>query len=342
MTRQSLYLLLLLLMVGPSWASTLELRNGDRLSGEFMRADETHIYWASSKFGTLRVDKADVADIATTKPLKIHGVRTPCLIEGMDDEHLLYICGGDAEPRRVPLVSIAVIAPYKNFIQGVYSYKGRINLSGIYARGNDVRDDWVLTSNVEYRRHDWRHTARVEYASYSRQRRSSDVKWGGRYGLDWFFRERWFLNNEIRYGADELRALDRYYNFSSGAGFQFWENPTTALSLTGGLAYVGEVYREPDQPPEDFNRREERTAWRVGSDFRYRLPMNVSLFHKSEMVLATESGGDWQLTSSTGVSTMIAARLYSEVKIDYNVDNRPQQNTRREDTRLQIGLNYEW
>src|SRR5690625_7486083 len=43
--RQSLCFLLLLLTVSPSWASMLELRNGDRLSGDIVRADETHIYW---------------------------------------------------------------------------------------------------------------------------------------------------------------------------------------------------------------------------------------------------------------------------------------------------------
>lgn len=340
--RQSLCFLLLLLTVSPSWANMLELRNGDRLSGDIVRADETHIYWASPTFGTLKVDKTDVIDIRTTKPLKIHGVRTPCLIEGMDEEHLLYICGGDADPRRVPLVSIAVIAPYRNFIQGDYSYTGRISLHGLYARGNEIRDDWKLTASIEYRQNDWRHIARLEYANYSVERRPSDVNWNIRYGLDWFVRERWFLSNEIRHGADDLRALESYYNLSTGAGFQFWENSDTALALTGGLAYLSEIYQVPATPSEDFVRRQNRTAWRLGSDFRHRLPMNVSLFHTNEFVLATETAGDWQLTSSTGFSSMIAAQLYSEIKISYNVNNRPQQDTKREDTRLQVGLNYEW
>lgn len=340
--RKSLGFVVLLFWVGSALAGTLELRNGDRIAGEFIRADEDSVYWASEKFGNLKVNKVDVTDISTTMPLKVHGVRTPCLIEGMDDEHLVYICGGDVEPRRVPLVSLAVIAPYRNFIQGAYTYKGRLSLSGVYARGNEVRDDWKLASNVEFRSHDWRHIARLEYASYSVQKRPSDVKWGGRYSLDWFFRERWFLNNEVRYGVDELRNVERFYNFGTGAGFQFWENTQTALAMTGGIALVSESYRVPDDPPADFERKEERTAWRLGSDFRYRLPMNVALFHKNELVVATESGGDWQLTSATGMNTMLAERLYSEVKVSYDVDNRPQQNTRREDTRLQVGLNYEW
>lgn len=329
-------------MATSAWAGTLTLRNGDRLSGEFVKVDEENLFWQSPMFGTLKVAKAEVADIDTSKPLKIHGVRTPCMIEGMDDELLVYICGGDPEERRVPLVSLAVVTPYKNFVAGTYSYKGRIGLSGTYARGNDVRDDWKLSANVEYRRHDWRHNSSFEYASYSSQRRSPDIKWGGRYALDWFFRERWFFYNEIRFGADELRALERYYNLGSGTGFQVWENPETALALTGGLVYVNEVYLRPENPPDDFTRTEERAAWRLGGDFRYRLPLNVALFHKNEVLRTFGDSSDWRLSSSTGLNTMIADRLYSEVKIEYNVDNQPQQDTEREDVRLQVGLGYEW
>lgn len=329
-------------MATSAWSGTLTLRNGDRLSGEFVRVDEQHLYWQSPMFGTLQVAKAEVDNIDTSKPLKIHGVRTPCLIEGMDDELLVYICGGDPEERRVPLVSLAVITPYKNFIAGTYNYSGRISLSGTYARGNDVRDDWKLSAGAEYRRHDWRHNTNLEYASYSSQKLSPNIKWGGRYALDWFFRERWFFYNEIRYGSDELRALERYYNVGSGTGFQVWENPDTALALTGGLVYVHEVFPRPEEPAQDFQRSEERAAWRLGGDFRYRLPLNVALFHRNEMLRPFGDSDDWSLSTSTGMNTMIADRLYSEIKVEYNVDNEPPLGTEREDLRLHLGLGYEW
>src|SRR5690625_6536389 len=92
------------------------------------------------------------------------------------------------------------------------------------------------------------------------------------------------------------------------------------------------MYQMRANPSEYLLRLQNRTSWLLGSDFRYRLPMNVSLFHTNEFVLATETAGDWQLTSSTGFSSMIAAQLYSEIKISYNVNNRPQQDRSEEHT----------
>jgi hypothetical protein len=70
--------------------------------------------------------------------------------------------------------------------------------------------------------------------------------------------------------------------------------------------------------------------------------LGISLFHKNELVQSFESGDDWQLTTGTGISTMLAERLYSELKFDYNINNQPVQNRLRADRRLMVGVSYEW
>lgn len=324
-------------------AGVLELKNGDRIVGEFVRATEDHVEWRADMLGNLRIHKNEIFDLSTSKPLKINGVGEPCLVEGMERELLIYSCGGEFEPRRVPLVSLAMIVPYEQLIAGqTGTFRGRVNLSGSYARGNATRDDWRLTSNLEYREVDWRHSGSFEYASYTYGDSEPDLKLSLRYSVDWFFRERWFLSNDIRLGKDETRSIHRHYNIGSGTGYQFWENPTTALSLSGGLAYVGDEYERPTNPGPNFVRKEERLAYRLSTDFRYQLPLGVSFFHYSELVRSFEEDSDWQLDSTTGVNTMIAGMLRSEVRLEYDIDNSPQQNTSRENRRLVVGLSYEW
>lgn len=324
-------------------AGMLELRNGDRLAGDFISASEDSVVWQSESLGRLTIDKSRIYDLQTTKPLKINGVGEPCMVEGMDAEHLVYRCGDDAAPRRVPLVSLAMIIPYQQFITGESNtLTGRANISGTYARGNEIKDDWKISSGVEYRQVDWRHSGNFEYASYSSGKSEARVRWGGRYVLDWFFRERWFLNTDVRYGHDELRSIDRYYNIGSGTGYQFWENSRTALAMTAGLVSVNEQYFVPENPAPDFVREESRIAWRLGTDFRYKLPLGVSFFHRNEHVRSVEQDSDWQLTSTTGFSSMLVSRVHSEIRLDYEVDNAPQPGTEREDIRLVVGLSYEW
>lgn len=327
----------------PVWAGVLELKNGDRIIGEFIRASEDNVHWRAQKLGNLTINKSEVLDIRTSKPLKINGVADPCLIEGMEREHLIYTCGDEPEPRRVPLVSLAMIIPYEQFIAGDSStFSGRVNLSGTYSRGNEIRDDWRFGTNMEYRQVDWRHAGNFEYASFSRSRSEPELKWGLRYTVDWFFRERWFLNNDIRLGRDETRSVDRFYNLGSGTGYQFWENPTTALSLAGGLVYVAEEFEVPSSPGPDFVPREERIAWRLSTDFRYRLPLGIAFFHRNELVTSFEDGSDWQLSTTSGLNAMIAGMLRSELRLDYDIDNSPQQDTARVNRRLVVGLTYEW
>lgn len=337
------FLLILTLLALPVGAEVIQLKNGDRIAGEFIRAGEDHIEWQSDKIGTLTIEKTEILDLRTSIPLKINGVGEPCLVEGMDEEHLVYSCGDDPEPRRVPLVSLAMIIPYADLLEGdSASWSGQVNLSGTYARGNEIRDDWKFRTHTEYRMVDWRHVGTLEYASYSSGKSEPELQWGGRYSLDWFFRERWFLSSDFRYGKDQTRARERYYNFGAGTGYQFWENPTTALALTGGVVYVADKYEVPAEPGPDFVREESRIAWRMGTDFRLKLPLGVSMFHRNEFVRSFEEDSDWQLTTTTGFSTLIVGQLQSEIKLDYQVDNDPQQDTEREDVRLVVGLSYEW
>ncbi|WP_439509551.1 DUF481 domain-containing protein [Marinimicrobium koreense] len=332
-----------LALSAPVSAGMLELRNGDRIAGDFVSASEDSVIWQSESLGRLTIEKNKIYDLQTTKPLKINGVGEPCMVEGMEFEHLVYLCGDDVVPRRVPLVSLAMIIPYETYISGDSStLNGRVNVSGTYARGNEIKDDWKISGGVEYRLVDWRHSGNFEYASYSRSKSEPDVRWGGRYVLDWFFRERWFLNSDVRYGHDETRSIDRYYNIGAGTGYQFWENNRTALAMTGGLVSVTEQYQVPENPAPDFVRKEDRIAWRLGTDFRYKLPLGVSFFHRNEYVRSFEQDRDWQLNSTTGFSSMLVSTVYSEVKLDYEVDNDPQPGTEREDIRLVVGLTYEW
>lgn len=338
-----LWTLLLLLPASLAGAGVVELYNGDRLEGEFISADEEQLVWRSEALGRLTLDKSDIYDLRTSKPLKINGVGEPCQIEGMEAEHLVYFCGDDRVPRQVPLVSLAMMIPYEDYLTGESaSLSGRVNLSGTYARGNEVKDDWVLSSKVEYRMVDWRHSGGFEYASYSLAEAEPDVRWDGRYDLDWFFRERWFLSSSLRFGRDESRAVARYYNLGAGTGYQFWENSDAALAMTGGLVLVSERFRTPSNPGPDFVKEEERIAYRVGTDFRHQLPFGVDFFHRNEHVRSFEQGSDWQLTTTTGLSSTLVERLRSEIRFRYEVDNEPQPDTEREDIRLQVGLSYEW
>lgn len=325
-----------------AYAGYVELYNGDRVEGDFVRLDGDRLVWASNHFGELRIPRHNIKDLHTTMPMKISGSTTPCLIDGMKQEHLFYTCGGDPDQRSAPLAALDVMLPFESHIEGDYTFKGRFALNGFVARGNEIREDIKARTQMEYRKSEFRHAAILEYASYSTNNNPTDDVWQVRYTLDWFFRERWFWTNDASIGRDESRAVENYYNLATGSGYQFWENSKTALSFTASLAYLHERFEVPAEPADDFERENERLGTRLGTNFRYELPLGVSFFHKNELIRSLDEGSDWRLTSSSGFTTMIVGALRSEFKVDYNVNNQPQPGKRREDTRMSVGISYDW
>ncbi|MDO3387084.1 DUF481 domain-containing protein [Gilvimarinus sp. SDUM040013] len=339
---QRLLFALLLVASLATQAGVVELYNGDRLEGDFVSLEGDKLVWASSNFGKVKIPRTKIKNLTTTMPMKISGSATPCLIDGMKQEYLFYSCGGDPDQRSVPLASLDIMLPFESHIDGEYTLRGKFGLSGFFAEGNDIRRDIKMKTLVEYRRSEFRHNGLLEYASYSTDREAPDEVWSGRYAVDWFFRERWFWANDITAGADESRGIAEYYSVGSGTGFQFWENKQTALALTAGFTYLNERYEIPEEPEDDFEIENERIATKFGSNFRYKLPLGIAFFHHNELVTSLEDNEDWRLSSNTGISTVIAGELYSELKVDYNVDNIPQPDKKREDTRLMVGVSYEW
>ena len=324
-------------------AGQLWLHNGDRIQGELVRVNEQQLVWRSDVLGEISVDKAQVRDLETDQLLKINGVVQPCMVEGMDGDYLVYLCRGDYLDRQVALATLDAIIPYQNMdTKEAAELSGRVAAAGNFARGNEERDDLELNSRLIYRLVDWRHRWSFDLARFSDEDTDDDLRWTARYSLDWFFRERWFLSGDLRYGRDETRAMDRFVNLGLGSGYQWLETRQTKLALVNEAVLVREEFETPELPEPGFSTSEERFAWRFGLDFQQRLPLGVSLSHRSELVQSLEDTSDRTLETSTGLSTLLVDRIRSEVRVDYELDNEPQQDTEDEDLRVVVGLTYEW
>jgi hypothetical protein len=323
-------------------ADYIELTNGDKLMGQLIRIDGDHVIWKSENFGEQSVPKKKIRNLSRSSPVKINGNSLPCIIEGMEGEALVYYCGLRSQMNRVSLLSLKILTPYDDFIQGDYIHTGRLALSGTYARGNEVRDEWNLQAEASMRRGEWRHTLRSEYAEASWWHSEAQLKWNARYNLDWFFRERWFWYNNVTVGVEEQRGLDNYTSLSSGTGFQFWESHATALSMKAGLAYFDEQYTLPVVDENSFDPSDTFAAGHFATDFRYTLPWGVGFFHNNDFIQSVSDGSNWHLKSATGFNALLINKIYSEVKLDYSVDNDPQPGRQSRDRRMSVGVSYKW
>jgi hypothetical protein len=338
----SLCCLLFLWISATADAGVVELLNGDRLEGELVSIDEDYLLWRSKNFGEQNIKKTNVKNIETDVALKINGNSVPCKLEPMDAEYLRYRCAESDRVKRTSLLRIKTLMPYEDFKKGAYVHHGRLNLWGAYSRGNEVRDEWNAQGEIRVRRNDFRHVAGGEFARASWNFSAPQERWNLHYSLDWFMGEHWFWYNSLLAGADPQRGMRSYERLGSGAGYQFFENKTMTLSLKTGLALHDESYQLPDGLVGDYALEDDFIAVGAALDFRYNLPWGVGFFHNNEMLQSTEDEPNVQLKTSTGLSSMILKRIYSEFKIDYWLDKDPQPTRQSKDTRMSLGISYKW
>lgn len=334
--------LLSLWLSAAAWAGVVELLNGDRLEGELISIDDDHLLWRSTNFGEQSIKKSDVKNIQTDVALKINGNNVPCQLEPMDEEYLRYRCEKSDRVKRASLLRIKTLMPYEDFKKGTYVHHGYLKLWGAYSRGNEVRDEWNAQSELTLRRNDFRHVIGGEFARASWNHSAAQERWNMHYSLDWFIGEHWFWYNSGLAGADPQRGISAYQHLGSGAGYQFFENKAMTLSLKSGLALLDESYQLPEGLVGDYAMEDDFVALGVGFDFRYNMPWGVGFFHNNEILQPTDNDPNLQLKTSTGLSSMILKRIYSEFKIDYWLDKDPQPTRQDKDTRMSLGVSYKW
>lgn len=326
-------------------AGLMSLKNGDQVSGELIKLEANHIHWASENFGTLIVPTETIHKIDTSTTLKINGRDDPCALTGMSRGRMLFLCNGDEEISN-QLSMMKTLLPYEEFAAGAYSYRGRLRAAGNFAEGNTSRLDWDVDSDVEFRRGDYRHRMAIVYDSRSRDDEPADEIFNISYQLDVFFDERWFSYNQISYGIDEPKNIEEEFSIGTGLGYQLWDNDLTALSVVTGVNYNKRNFEKTDVQDDlldDSGSRDEAIRWRGGTDFRYRLPLSIALFHRNEILWSMSETDDWEFDSETGILIPLGSGLFSDLKVEYDYDNNlPNDQTKKSDTRIKLGLGYEW
>jgi putative salt-induced outer membrane protein YdiY len=324
-----------------AFAGELVLYNGDRLAGEFVRIQGEALVWNSDNFGEIQVPTSKVDSVQTGIAMKLDGHEQPCYWVSVAEGHVRFDCV-DGDSDEVHIMSLNMVIPHQEYAGGHYNYRGKLSASGRRSAGNKDEEIWAVDSETLFRRGDHRHEVQVEYDSLSKNESETESRGRVRYSLDWFFEEKWFWYNNIRFGFDEPANIQESYVYGTGLGYQVWETSISALSLETGADFVKELFEEPESPTPDFLSENRTAAWRWALDFRYLLPRSAGLFHRHQLIQSLEETEDWLLETETGISMPLTGQLFTEIKAEYDVDNQPAEGGVREDKQITVGVGYSW
>lgn len=331
-----------LVYVATANAGVLTLINGDRVHGELVVVERERVVWLSENFGEVEIEKAKILSLDTDAELKISGREEPCTLAGHRRQQWeLYCSQGSGWVMDFPAIEHA--EPYNNFVANPIVYHGRATAGGVLEQGNQEREDWDLNVKFDVRQGDFRHL--LDALSQRKTSTEEDTEGNslGRYQLNydlrWIFAEKWFAAGNSGLKRDEARNLSLGTAFGLGLGYLFYDTDKTEFSLEGGLSQVNDHFIDQEKSDEQDKRY---TAGRITADYRYKFSLGPEIYFNPELLQSLNSADDLESSFKVGVNTPLVKNIVLDVNYLWEYDRTPSLDSKKEDTKLTIGVGYEW
>lgn len=246
MTRPRLLLAALaLVLAAPLAADTVELRNGDRLSGDIVTATGGVLQLDPPWGDPLAIPFAEVARIVTDAAVTVEttaGERFVGALTTGDDE-VLRVAVADGPPVEIPFAEVAALDPPEPS-----GFHGSLSLGATAQRGNTRRTTYAVAGEAVHEDEEDRFTLRLRWVDAREDRVTTSKSTFGSFQYDYFVADRWYLLAAAEILQDELRGLDLRTVAGLGAGWQAIESETLDLDLEAGLSYVSRDFvADPDE-----------------------------------------------------------------------------------------------
>ncbi|MCV6615212.1 MAG: DUF481 domain-containing protein [Cellvibrionaceae bacterium] len=317
------------------WAGRVVLNNGDSLQGELLGIEAQKLRWRSPVLGELSIELDKIDSFNSSTLVKISGHQGPCTVLGVEAKQLSYSCEDNGH-NLTELSALQAITPYEDHFNAGVELNAKLGLAGVLSRGNKDEDDWDLNGQLEAKHGDYRHQAGFNYDytdKLAQAARIEDYKLD--YQLDWFFKERWFLYGDISHEMLESKNIDQRSGLGLGVGYQVYQRQDLSLALETGLNGRRERQRNVEDSDQHLN-------WQWALNLKWQLLERATLFHKQKLSYSLQTSEDWELDTQTGLDIPLGYGLSTALSFDYDYDQLPAQGAQKKDTRLTIGLAYQW
>ncbi len=312
------------------------LKNGDRISGNVVRKTGEILVLNTSYAGEIGIRWADVSHLATERPVHV------ILDDETDLKGILSVIDGteqhidlnsDAELEPLSIQQIAAINPPES---PQFRFSGQVNLGVEIDRGNTDEDDYHLDAETEFRWPDDRLTFSFDGDLEKSDGRTSKQEAELLGDYDHFLTEKWFSTSGILLEHDKFTDLDSRTTINTGIGYQVFENNRTNLSIEGSPGYLWENFDESEDNDYPV------VIWRLQFD-RYLLKAwKLQAFHKHRFTQSLENSSDYIFLSKTGLRIPLFENLQVSLQYNFDRDNAPADDAKKDDHETLITAGYKW
>lgn len=280
-----------------SYADTIWLKNGDRITGTVTLLDGGKLMVETAYGGSIPLDWSKVATLETDRELLVKDGDRPNSGEvsktlGRAESGKVTLHNG-GEPETVELASISQIMRPRPIVQD-FVWKGNIDASLDYKRADSDTDDYNVKARTEARHGLWRHNGRLDYNREATDQETTTDNYTLAYALDRFIDEQWFWQGRLDYKRDKVEDVSRQRTIGTGPGYQFWDNELGAFSLTGLV----------NQNEYRFSNGENKNFYSVAGKWKYNrflVGKTFEFFTNGELSRPLDNVADYALDAEVGL-----------------------------------------
>ncbi|TCK03548.1 DUF481 domain-containing protein [Marinobacterium mangrovicola] len=301
---------------------SIELDNGDHLSGELIEQNEQSVVLNSPVLGEISVPRSNIVALDSEAALTVQletlteaQTETETSTESpMPETPIVDIDGIDTAEIRLALdTEEALEEDFGLFGTGWLSYwERRLDLGLAGSSGNSDSMQGNLSFTAEYESSDTRINHRINYFRAQSDHELSDHSFYASVNRDWLLpNSPWFRFAEGRVDVDQFNEWEYRINANGGVGYEFSNTPTWRVLGRTGLGFQRAFGGEDNEPiPEAMFGLE--TRWKM-NDFQrveFANTLYPNLLAPSEVRNLTSL--DWILDLNTYMGVALKVGLSNE------------------------------
>jgi putative salt-induced outer membrane protein YdiY len=330
-------LVMLCCLSSATYADTLTLTNGDRLTGEILSKDRHTVTLKTTYAGEVKIRWFDVAQIQTDHEVSVlladdtvlSGILLPSetgeLIVQSDDPRKTAIVEMDKLSfiNPTPEISKKIVVTTGGANAGVTTANGNNNTRNIHFDGEVVartKDNRVTVGAVANRASD----AGVPSISNNR----------GYFKYDRFLDNKRYVYSSLSGENDRFKDLRLRTSLGMGSGYQIYESSDLNLSVEGGLNYVNEDYWTQDDKSYPSLR------WSMKYDQTFFAKLTA--FHEQEALVSLKNTEETLIRTKTGLRFPLSRQLVGTLQYNIDWERTPAPGTVSTDRTLLLNMGYRW
>lgn len=334
-----------LLMASQSYAGTVVLTNGDRITGDIKRIWDGDVAIEPEYADEFTIDQDKIAYMESDKRFEFEYVgedmnKRIALFKGAGEDGRQIVVL-DGEETVISFMQIGEMEEEEDF----FDWSVNADLNAEINRGNTDNTEIGITSNWYLKYGNQKHYLDTLYI----REKQDDPETGGdittenrqkyTYNLNYDIGEPWFTGGWGSYETDDIKGLEYRYNAIPTLGYKIWDNAGKKLNFQIGYGYEEEeTIDENDVKEEDGGGL---ALFLAKFEYDFGSP-DLTLYLTSNNTKSSYGRKNTVSQNTAGAKFEITDLLYFNVETLFDYETDPVEGADNEDLKILIGFGLEF